>query len=519
MQDTLTLRIKQCKTDTECNELIACSDTCSGENLNDDMAAVFSLAMSYNHDCCSNHALNEKAKLTKCVPIVATRTLVSDSYAIIDFVVIYTGEITNVKCSFICYNARGASNLMQPIAFVLITHLNLLRGRHSYTGLYTAVLAEIPCERNHISLSVQVIGAEHLHNAPDIWQLNPMDGVFCHRGIGPRVTPRNFYEQTRVMEHAVSEASVTGLLNVVTSEVTAFLAEVQPPVLPPVTLSDMTLLLAESSERYEIFWTPLLNAQQHFKGTVRQRAASRCYGIDIYNKHEKGGGGAINERSPKKAAEQRSGTIPTRGHQAATPPGIEPGSPSVHFTSPLCDLRLVSSATNLSTKPKMQEVKIGEMLRYSKVIEVNMERRWDEGGGKRKIPEKTHRPTASSGTIPTCENPQETFKFLCARYLSVRDQWYEIFRLSRFAMLKEVRNLSTIMLPPAAVVPFSMRKAIITLVIGCNVVLPRGIRWCGWGLKTSHVQVEIYDDIQIERKQVLAAGGRTCGEGRGVDWK
>ncbi|KAJ8884566.1 hypothetical protein PR048_016423 [Dryococelus australis] len=40
-----------------------------------------------------------------------------------------------------------------------------------------------------------------------------------------------------------------------------------------------------------------------------------------------------------------------------------------------------------------------------RVIEVNMERRRNEGRGKREIPEKTRRPMASSGTIPTCENP------------------------------------------------------------------------------------------------------------------
>ncbi|KAJ8874115.1 hypothetical protein PR048_024956 [Dryococelus australis] len=34
-----------------------------------------------------------------------------------------------------------------------------------------------------------------------------------------------------------------------------------------------------------------------------------------------------------------------------------------------------------------------------------MERRLNEGAGKREIPEKTRRPTASSGTIPTCESP------------------------------------------------------------------------------------------------------------------
>ncbi|KAJ8874298.1 hypothetical protein PR048_025144 [Dryococelus australis] len=40
-----------------------------------------------------------------------------------------------------------------------------------------------------------------------------------------------------------------------------------------------------------------------------------------------------------------------------------------------------------------------------RVIEVNMERSRNEGGGEQEIPEKTRRPTASSGTIPTCENP------------------------------------------------------------------------------------------------------------------
>ncbi|KAJ8894241.1 hypothetical protein PR048_006853 [Dryococelus australis] len=38
---------------------------------------------------------------------------------------------------------------------------------------------------------------------------------------------------------------------------------------------------------------------------------------------------------------------------------------------------------------------------------MHMERRrnWGRGRGKREIPEKTHRPAASSGTIPTCESP------------------------------------------------------------------------------------------------------------------
>ncbi|KAJ8877108.1 hypothetical protein PR048_021560 [Dryococelus australis] len=41
----------------------------------------------------------------------------------------------------------------------------------------------------------------------------------------------------------------------------------------------------------------------------------------------------------------------------------------------------------------------------TRVIEVNVERRRNRGAGEREIPEKTRRPTASSGTIPTCENP------------------------------------------------------------------------------------------------------------------
>ncbi|KAJ8874981.1 hypothetical protein PR048_022871 [Dryococelus australis] len=40
-----------------------------------------------------------------------------------------------------------------------------------------------------------------------------------------------------------------------------------------------------------------------------------------------------------------------------------------------------------------------------RVIEVSMEQRRNESTGKREIPEKTQRPTASSSTIPTCENP------------------------------------------------------------------------------------------------------------------
>ncbi|KAJ8873834.1 hypothetical protein PR048_024670 [Dryococelus australis] len=41
-----------------------------------------------------------------------------------------------------------------------------------------------------------------------------------------------------------------------------------------------------------------------------------------------------------------------------------------------------------------------------RMIEVSMEQRRNEKRGKREIPEKTRRPTASSGTIPTCENTE-----------------------------------------------------------------------------------------------------------------
>ncbi|KAJ8895981.1 hypothetical protein PR048_001322 [Dryococelus australis] len=41
-----------------------------------------------------------------------------------------------------------------------------------------------------------------------------------------------------------------------------------------------------------------------------------------------------------------------------------------------------------------------------RVIEVSMEQRRNERAGKREITEQTRRPTASSGTIPTCENPE-----------------------------------------------------------------------------------------------------------------
>ncbi|KAJ8888040.1 hypothetical protein PR048_007525 [Dryococelus australis] len=55
-----------------------------------------------------------------------------------------------------------------------------------------------------------------------------------------------------------------------------------------------------------------------------------------------------------------------------------------------------------------------------------------KGGGKREIPEKTRRPTASSGRIPTCENPGVTRREVGTRIALVRGQqanrsgkWYK----------------------------------------------------------------------------------------------
>ncbi|KAJ8877529.1 hypothetical protein PR048_021984 [Dryococelus australis] len=42
-----------------------------------------------------------------------------------------------------------------------------------------------------------------------------------------------------------------------------------------------------------------------------------------------------------------------------------------------------------------------------RVIEVSMEQRRNDGAGETGHPEKTRRPTVSSGTIPTCENPEK----------------------------------------------------------------------------------------------------------------
>ncbi|KAJ8869712.1 hypothetical protein PR048_028707 [Dryococelus australis] len=53
-----------------------------------------------------------------------------------------------------------------------------------------------------------------------------------------------------------------------------------------------------------------------------------------------------------------------------------------------------------------------------RVIGVNMERHRNERTGEREIPEKTRRPTASSGTIPTCANFRPV-QFLCSGVLVV----------------------------------------------------------------------------------------------------
>ncbi|KAJ8891825.1 hypothetical protein PR048_004379, partial [Dryococelus australis] len=58
---------------------------------------------------------------------------------------------------------------------------------------------------------------------------------------------------------------------------------------------------------------------------------------------------------------------------------------------------LTSSATRIAS--------LGAIKSSSRLSEVSMEQRRNARAGKRETPEKTRRPAASSGTIPTCENP------------------------------------------------------------------------------------------------------------------
>ncbi|KAJ8878675.1 hypothetical protein PR048_019260 [Dryococelus australis] len=89
-------------------------------------------------------------------------------------------------------------------------------------------------------------------------------------------------------------------------------------------------------------------------------------------------------------------------HPAQTPDVVRPTS--CDFTQPPCWIQEVRGSmaggwTKLPTRPA---------LARSGSVHLVSHRRLGRGGGKLEIPEKTHRPAASSGTIPTCENPGAT---------------------------------------------------------------------------------------------------------------
>ncbi|KAJ8876801.1 hypothetical protein PR048_021248 [Dryococelus australis] len=95
-------------------------------------------------------------------------------------------------------------------------------------------------------------------------------------------------------------------------------------------------------------------------------------------------------------------------------------SASVFMQPPVCSHRLNTaycnwaaaplSSTWRASLPKLrprhyETLSLRRKQKPIRVIEVNLERRRNEGAGKQDIPEKTRRPNASSATIPTCENP------------------------------------------------------------------------------------------------------------------
>ncbi|KAJ8867592.1 hypothetical protein PR048_031394 [Dryococelus australis] len=101
------------------------------------------------------------------------------------------------------------------------------------------------------------------------------------------------------------------------------------------------------------------------------------------------------------------GAIPTCEIQGATPPGVEPGLGHSYQ-------RGVKNSTNqiLVTRETLEEYwTLGGEWSGDIWAALNSEV-WSSagmrGGGKREISEKTRQPAASSGTIPTCENPGAT---------------------------------------------------------------------------------------------------------------
>ncbi|KAJ8897433.1 hypothetical protein PR048_002779 [Dryococelus australis] len=119
--------------------------------------------------------------------------------------------------------------------------------------------------------------------------------------------------------------------------------------------------------------------------------------------------GDLRENPPTSAAS--SGTIPTcenPGWEASslTAQGscLSRGRIALHLPRKLRQENVFSPthATNKQSKTAGVPVRVKRF---------DLESRWGllsvgmKGRGKREIPEKTRRPTASSGTIPTCENP------------------------------------------------------------------------------------------------------------------
>ncbi|KAJ8870876.1 hypothetical protein PR048_027177 [Dryococelus australis] len=129
----------------------------------------------------------------------------------------------------------------------------------------------------------------------------------------------------------------------------------------------------------------------------------------------------IPEKTRRPAAS--SGEIPTFEISGVAAPGIEPGSPCGERRAKMASVgkcflgvlvlvavtsagsSIFSNVVDMVLHPKKALVR---SCKPTRVIEVSMEQHRNEMGGKREIPEKTRRPASSSGTIPTCENPEVT---------------------------------------------------------------------------------------------------------------
>ncbi|KAJ8872710.1 hypothetical protein PR048_026323 [Dryococelus australis] len=128
--------------------------------------------------------------------------------------------------------------------------------------------------------------------------------------------------------------------------------------------------------------------------------------------HPRNAGVEGNRRSPRKPADQRHrpARFPLVKIRECPAGGIGPGSRWGEASSltaqphtPLPKSCPHHTACTYGTSSGDPVIILVGTLEFLRVIEVNMERRRNEGAGKREIPEKTRRPTASSGTIPTCE--------------------------------------------------------------------------------------------------------------------